>query len=200
MPVIHPGQARRVEQRADISPGDGPDAGRRVGHAEGGGANFRYLAAKGVGEDRQPVDVRCLALIGRHAKGGVAFQMLDRLVSLARGEADIRGGDIILEIDKGFRSLPGAMAVADLPGGERPPALVWRFDARRRGVAGGQADGLHRRTASLQTVGDGLFGVEHAIAGPGIEACLMDCCWLEAKQLFIPAKLAARLRMQMHGR
>ena len=200
VPFIHAGQTCRVEQCADVAAGNGADAGRRVGHAEGGCANLRDLAAKGIGKDCQPVDVRGLALVGGHAKGRVALQMLDRLISLARGEADIRGRDIILEIDKGLRALTGAMPVADLPCRKRPPGLVRRFHRGCLGVADGEPGRLHRRAAGLQAVGDRLFGVEHTIAGTGIEAGFMDRCRCEAEQPVIPSKLAAGLRMQMHRR
>ena len=52
------------------------------------------------GSDLQSVEVGCLTLVSRHAVGGVAFDMLDRLHAFADGECDVLGGHIVLEIDK----------------------------------------------------------------------------------------------------
>src|SRR5262249_55824434 len=48
-----------------------------------------------------------LALIDRHARGRVALQMLDRLVSLAQRKLDIGDGDIVLEVEPLSASAPG---------------------------------------------------------------------------------------------
>ena len=65
--------------------------------------------AEGVGRDRQAVDVRRLALVGRHAVRGVALDVLDRAQALADREADVLGGDVVLEVDEGLGG--GAVAV-----------------------------------------------------------------------------------------
>jgi hypothetical protein len=46
-------------------------------------------------EQRDPDDVRELALIGSHAERRVAFQVLDRAIPFACGEGDIGNGHVV---------------------------------------------------------------------------------------------------------
>ena len=53
-----------------------------------------------AGHDRQRVDVAGLALIGAHAGGGEALDVLDRLEAFVHGEAQVLGRDVVLEVDE----------------------------------------------------------------------------------------------------
>ena len=131
--------------------GEGAEGGRRVGRPEGGQADLRRRLAEGVGGDHQAVDVRRLALVGRHAVGGVALDVLDRADALADGEADVLGGDVVLEVDEGLGAWPASRSVGQLAlrdaacrGGRRRRR---RLGARRREarVAGGRGARRRRR-------------------------------------------------------
>ena len=103
---LGPGVDRRLagdlEGRVLVVAGEGAEGRRRVGRPEGGEADLRRLLAERVGGDHQAVDVRHLALVGRHAVGGVALDVLDRAHALADREADVLGGDVVLEVDEGL--------------------------------------------------------------------------------------------------
>ena len=58
----------------------------------------------GLGKDRDGVDIAKLALVGRHAGGGVSFGELNVGVALASGKQQIVGRSVVLEIDKGLPS------------------------------------------------------------------------------------------------
>ena len=58
-------------------------------------------ACRGRGDDAEGVHVRGLALVRRHAGGGVALDVLDRAEALAHGEANVLGGHVVLEVDEG---------------------------------------------------------------------------------------------------
>ena len=101
-PGVDRGLAGDLEGRVLVVAGEGAEGRRRVGRAEGGEADLRRLLAERVGGDHQAVDVRHLALVGRHAVGGVALDVLDRAHALADREADVLGGDVVLEVDEGL--------------------------------------------------------------------------------------------------
>ena len=73
-------------------------------------ARFRDRAACQLRHDGKAADIRRLALVRRHAERRVALQMFDRPEAFARGERDVVGGHVVLEIDKGF-----AARTRDLP-------------------------------------------------------------------------------------
>ena len=101
-PGVDRGLAGDLEGRVLVVAGEGAEGRRRVGRAEGGEADLRRRLAERVGGDHQAVDVRHLALVGRHAVGGVALDVLDRAHALADREADVLGGDVVLEVDEGL--------------------------------------------------------------------------------------------------
>ena len=55
------------------------------------------------GDDRQRVDVRRLALVGRHAGRGVALDVLDGAKTFARRQLEILDRHVVLEIDESAR-------------------------------------------------------------------------------------------------
>jgi hypothetical protein len=52
-------------------------------------------------DDAERVQIGGLALVGGHAGGGVALDVLDRAEALAHASAS-RGGDVVLPIDEGL--------------------------------------------------------------------------------------------------
>ena len=58
--------------------------------------------------EAERVHVGGLALVGRHADGGVALHVLDRLEALAHRERDVLGGHVVLEVDERTCRLQGA--------------------------------------------------------------------------------------------
>ena len=78
------------------------EADRRIRLAEGGETHRRDRLAQRLGGNRQRIHIRQFALIGRHARGGVALHMFDRAHAFAGCELDVLGCDVVLEIDKGF--------------------------------------------------------------------------------------------------
>ena len=71
------------------------------------------------------VNIRGFALIGCHAGGGIAFDMLDRMISFAHRKLDIAGGNIILEINKGLATLPCWQAVWNFPNWQLGAYLIF---------------------------------------------------------------------------
>ena len=76
-----------------------------IGRAERRQADLGHRPVERAGRDREPVHVRRLALVGRHAGGGVALDVLDRAHALAHGELDVLGRHVVLEVDEGLHLL-----------------------------------------------------------------------------------------------
>ena len=92
----------RTIMLAAMVAGERADRDRREWGPKGRRAGLRDGPARELGHHRERVDVRGLALVGRHPERGVALEVLDRAEALARGERDVVDGDIVLEIDEGF--------------------------------------------------------------------------------------------------
>ncbi len=105
-------------------PAKAAEGDRRVGLAEGGEADGRHVSAQRLGRDAEGVHVRRLALVGRHAGGGVALDVLDRAEPLAHREADVLGGDVVLEVDEGLGG--GRVAVGAAAAPMKPPPGIHR--------------------------------------------------------------------------
>ncbi len=101
-PGVGGGGAHRVEQVAARNAGQAAEGDGREGHAERGQSHLRQGHLKALGHDGHGVEIRGLALIGGHARGGVALDMLDGLKALARRQRQIARGHIVLPIDEGF--------------------------------------------------------------------------------------------------
>ena len=102
MDVVHRRAAHRPIVRADVMAGERTDGHRRVGRtearrAEVGNGNSAHLRHHG-----DAVEIGRLALIGRHAEGGVALHVLDRTETFAKGDSEVRRGDVVLEVDELF--------------------------------------------------------------------------------------------------
>ena len=55
-----------------------------------------------LGHDGHRIQIRGLALVGRHARGRVAFDVFDGVKAFAGREIKIARGDIMLPIDEAF--------------------------------------------------------------------------------------------------
>ena len=201
MPAVDRRLAHRIGQRADLAPGQQPEADRRVGWAEGGGADARNVRVHDLRQDRETGDVAGLALVGAHAHGGVALEMLGRAVALAHGERHVGDGDIVLEVDE----VLGAAAPDDR-GGDDPERPQGRLLLRRRfrrparpafpgkaGLGGGFEPGLE---APSQTVGKSERAGGGAHRALGLSRAVGD----KAGQRVVVAELAARLGEQVDRR
>ena len=91
------------------------ESDRRVGLAKRGQADVWDRLANMIGRDGERVEVRCLALIGRHSRRRVAFDVLDRAKTLLRREFQVLGRDVVLEIYEGRAVSRQHRTRADLP-------------------------------------------------------------------------------------
>lgn len=112
-PVVELRLADRLEVIPHMRAGQRPEGDRRVEGAEGRRADLARRDASDLGEDPDRIDVRELALIGRHAIGRIAFGKLDMAVALVHGELEVLEMHVVLEIDEGLA----------LDAGDRPERL-----------------------------------------------------------------------------
>ena len=127
------------------------DRDRRVGRAIGGRAYLADRPARELRQQRETVERRGLALVGRHAERRVALGMLCGAEPFAMGEREVFGGDIVLEVDEtlaagcrrapqrrprvGFRTDDGRHD-APRPEPEALQGLLRRADTARQGGCG----------------------------------------------------------------
>ncbi len=121
-PSVHRGLADGFEQHASRVAGEGTEGHGRIRHAECRVADIRNRSLQYIGDDTQGVHVRRLALVGCHAGGGVALDVLDRAEAFARCRPQVLRGDIVLEIDErraaggvGRREDSGGVGLGDWP-------------------------------------------------------------------------------------
>ena len=100
MPVVHRRHPQRVGQLAILAPGEQAVGDRHIRRARRGHASGGDALPGDRGEQGRAGEVAGLALVGAHAEGGIAFQMLHRSVAFARRERDVGGGHIVVQIDK----------------------------------------------------------------------------------------------------
>ena len=77
-----------------------PKCLRRVRRTKAGEPDIWNGLVQRRRSDLQTVEVGCLALVGRHAVGGVPLDMLDRAKALTHRQLDVLCRHIILEINK----------------------------------------------------------------------------------------------------
>ena len=104
-PLVRGRQPRRAEMLAAMRAGERADRHRHGRRAIAGGAGRGDGLAGERGHHGEAVDVRQLALVGRHAERGVALEVLDRAKALAVRQRDVGGGNVVLEIDKSLASI-----------------------------------------------------------------------------------------------
>ena len=184
---------RRVQGAAPLA-GEGAERHRRVGRPERGGADRRQVAAGVGGEQRKTVDVAGAALVGRHAERGVAFQMLDRDIVLARRQRDVVGADIVHAVDPLARTGRAAHP-AGFDAVTVVAARAWRFwhgapraERTARGDTGGVSVG--KRRGGGEAAGRGAAGRDRLRAALGHEGA----------QHVVVAQSATGLRIEVHGR
>ncbi len=139
-PGIDPCLPRHLEMCAAMVACEGPERGRRIRRPKRRQADLRLFLSKGIRGDVQAVDVRHLALVGRHAVRGIALDVLDRAHPLAHGQAQVLGGHVVLIVDEGLglsrvqvgRQLGVADAGAGPVGGDRIRRNPRRFGRARR--------------------------------------------------------------------
>ena len=126
VPIVQRRPPERLQMRAARLAGERAEADGVVGRAEAGRADGGDGQAARAGEDREPVQVGGLALVGRHAERRVALQVLDRIRSPPARQADVGRRDVVLEIDEGL-ALGGDLE-------ERQQAVGAPASCRRAGV------------------------------------------------------------------
>ena len=190
---VHGRAPDRIEQIPARMPGEGPERHRRIGRAERRQADFRDRPVERAGRDGEPVHVRRLALVGRHAGRGVALDMLDRSHALAHGEPDVLGRHIVLEVDEGLHLL----RVARMRNGPMETA-------GGRDRAGDREGALARRArssgAGAMALGERGGEIEGPVAGADRCLRLRRGAGHIDFPLRIEVELAARLREEMHRR
>ena len=82
-------QPRRLEMLGRVQARKGADGHGHMRRPCPRGAGLGDGLSDFAGEDREPVDVGRLALIGRHAQRRVALELFDRAKAFLRGEGDI---------------------------------------------------------------------------------------------------------------
>ena len=102
-----PGMHRRpadgiVELASGVDSGKGADGDRRIEWAECRVPDSGNAAADMVGKDGKAVDIRRLALVGSHAGGRVALEVLHRDIVFPGGERHVGGGDVVLQVVEGL--------------------------------------------------------------------------------------------------
>ena len=201
VPFVHRGLPHRVHQRAAIAPCECAEGDRRVGRPVGGGADLGHGLAERVGEDGEAVDVRRLALVGAHADGGVALDVLDRAEALARREPDVRRRHVVLMVDH----VLGLTVAERLQPRHQPQGrdgagfgcVDWRH-RRRRAVA--EACRLGRARAGGRTFREAGGEAEAATGGAGHLQRLRGPAGQEDPARLLERELAGRLAEEMHRR
>src|SRR3546814_570119 len=140
---------------------------RRVGRAEGGDADLRQGPADLAGDDADGVQVAHLALVGRHAGGGVALHVLDGAIALAQGELQVGGGDVVLLVDEVLgvvaERLEAGHQPEPAPGQEVPVIRLWGLSHHQ----GREAAGFGRREAGAFALDEATAEAEAAVGGAG---------------------------------
>ena len=105
-PIVRRRRAHGIEQRAAARPRERGEGDGRIGRPERRRADLRHGLVERFGDDAQGVHVRRLALVRRHARGGVALHVLDRFEAFAHGEPDVLRRHVVLEVDEGASARP----------------------------------------------------------------------------------------------
>src|SRR4029077_15494564 len=125
---------------------------------EGREPDLRRGLPQGLRDDAERIQVRGLALVGRHAGRGVAFHVLDGAKTLAQREREVLGGDVVLPVDERTAArVRRAWQRADEAGGctrrrlrSGAAAATARVTARARRVERLAGSGRARTGAVLQ--------------------------------------------------
>ena len=147
------------------------------------------------GHQRQADDVARLSLVRSHAERRVPLQVLDRLITLARRQGDVVGGDVVLQVDE---------ALGTRGRGRNGPERLQCTARLRHRARCSQRDGsADARTLGRSDAGAVAFDqrgrqVEAAIGGPGRQDGQRRRVGHEGGKRIVVAQLAACLREQVH--
>ena len=163
---------------------EGGDGDGGVGRAVDGGSCLRDRLPGQFGHDGEAYDVGGFALIGRHAKRGVAFQMFDRAEAFLMRKLDVFDGDIVLLVDPGT-----AFAGPDIP--ERSDGGGGVFGCWQVWGGGGEAKRGKRFVGCIGPGGEGGMGGEMAVGCPS-EGEVWHAIWAgsEGGDIVIPDRAA----------
>src|SRR5579885_3296849 len=192
VPLVHRRPADRLEMPAGLASGEAADRDRRIGRPKGRDAHRRDRLAALLGQEGEAVDVARLALVGAHAERRVALQMLVRDEALARREADIPGGHVVLEIDEALQP-PARRHRPERTQGRRALARPVR---RRRRDAGPEARRLRRLGSGAQPARDAVDERKRARRS----FRLLGSAGHEGGERLVPFRPTARLAMEMQRR
>ena len=199
VPVMHRRSPDRGLVGADLAARDRSERDRRVRRPERGGADRGNLGAQRGGEHRESVDVAGAALIGAHAEGGVALEVLDRGVAFAHRELDVGHRHVVLEVDEALAVAPRRQRHCP----ERPhrsafaPLLHGRTGRLGPRVESRGAGGIG---AGRDSVGEAFGEAEESARGPGRAFALRALSRHERGAGGVEAQPALRLREQVDGR
>ncbi len=196
--VLRIGSNRSPSSRPAIA----PKRDRRVVGAERRGAGRRDVVAERAGQDRHAVDVAELALVGAEAHRGVALHVLDRAEAFARGERDVGGRDVVLQVDERLGAAAGGRGRRHEP--QRQQRLFCRIvetELRQR-VAAARAEPCEPRRldARREPLRQARAKREAAVARARRALGLHRGPRHEARARLVEARLAAGLRVQVHRR
>ncbi len=160
----------------------------------------REVVAERLREDRHAVDVAELALVGAEAHRRVALDVLDRAISLARGERDVGRRDVVLQVDELLGAASRRHVRRHDP--ERRERLFRRIvdDGRVRRRAIAEAGEARRFGARRKAFGNARAEREGPVAGAGRALGLHRRARHEARPVVVETRLASRLRVQMDDR
>ncbi len=186
--------AHRIEQIAARNAGHAAEGDGGEGHAKGGQSHLRDGHIEVLGHDGHGVEIRGLALIGCHPRGGIALDVFDRAKSFAGGKSEVAGRHVVLPVDEGLilalclrlrqHAEVGLTAALERVHVEAAPRLA-RFRSRR--------------CAGRRTVRHRVREIIDPAAGAGGTLALRRCARHEGREIFAPLELAARLRKQVHA-
>ena len=183
--VVDRRAADGIEQIAARGAGEGAEGDRRVRRTERCQADLRHRPAGQRGDRGQCVQIGGLALIGRHARRGVTLHMLDRAKAFAGRDGEVLGRDVVLEVDERFAVRPAR-----------------RRRERQRRISAHAGDVECSGLAAARAVSFGEAGGQIECSGAGADGLFMRGRLSGQKRSAagIEAKLAARLRKQVHRR
>ena len=197
VPGVHRGLAHRVRQRAAVATRDGAEGDGRERRAERGRADLGDRLADRVRQQGQTDDVGRLALVRRHAVGGVALRVLDRAEAFARCQQDVAFGHVVLVIDEMLAR--EGFAEQRL---HRPQRLEVQlvFRGNRGDGRRGMPKGRQRALCSARAIGERRAKAEPRIEGPRDLHRLDTLVRQEAGECVVVAQLARRLAVKVDRR
>ncbi len=192
--LVHGRRAHGIEQRTAREAREAAETDRRVRHAKRRVADVRHRLADLAGDDAEHVEARGLALVGRHARCGVALHVLDRTEAFPAREREVARRHVVLEIHECFRPAARLPRSGDAPRLGRPVAAAHLEPHRRCRVSARARRGESRGC----TVREHGREPEHAAARACRVRALGRLRRNKGPRRVAPGKPAARLREEVH--